>query len=75
MTNKEMRDQPVNPSNSKSLSTNDMMKEKSTLDKVRVELEKQEKWLSEAGYNAYNVSIAFNSIRLAATEKIINIGA
>lgn len=49
--------------------TNKEMKEESTLDKVRAELEKQEKWLAEAGYNAYNVSIAFNSIRLAASGK------
>lgn len=69
MTNKEMREQTENPSNSKSLSPEDMVKEDSILDKVRVELEKQEKWLAEAGYNAYNVSIAFNSIRLALNGK------
>jgi len=69
MTNKEMREQTENPSNSKSLPPEDMVKEDSTLDKVRVELEKQEKWLAEAGYNAYNVSIAFNSIRLALNGK------
>lgn len=69
MTNKEMKEQTENLSNSKSLSPEDMVKEDSTLDKVRVELEKQEKWLAEAGYNAYNVSIAFNSIRLALNGK------
>jgi hypothetical protein len=69
MTNKEMREQSLNSSNSRSLLPEGKMKEESTLNKVRSELEKQEKWLAEAGYNAYNVSIAFNSIRLAATEK------
>ena len=69
MTNKEMREQSLNSSNSRSLLPESKMKEDSTLDKVRVELEKQEKWLAEAGYNAYNVSIAFNSIRLALNGK------
>jgi hypothetical protein len=69
MTNKEMREQSLNSSNSRSLLPEGKMKEESTLDKVRVELENQEKWLAEAGYNAYNVSIAFNSIRLVASGK------
>jgi len=38
------------------------------LDKIRAEIEKQEKWLMQAGYNAYNVDIAFNSIKLALSE-------
>lgn len=33
----------------------DTTKEESVADKVRAEFEKQEKWLSQAGYNAYNV--------------------
>lgn len=33
--------------------------------KVRAEIEAQEKWLAEAGCNAYNVSIAFESIKRA----------
>ena len=33
------------------------------LDKIRVEIERQEKWLAQAGYNAYNVDIAFKSIK------------
>lgn len=40
-------------------------KEKLALYKARVEIQKQEKWLSEAGYNSYNVSIAFDSIKRA----------
>lgn len=38
------------------------------IDKIRAEIEKQEKWLLQAGYNAYNVDIAFNSIKLALAE-------
>jgi hypothetical protein len=38
------------------------------IDKIRAEIEKQEKWLMQAGYNAYNVDIAFNSIKLALSE-------
>ena len=34
-------------------------------DKIRAEIEKQEKWLMIAGYNTYNVDIAFNSIKSA----------
>ena len=32
------------------------------------EIENQEKWLLEAGYNAYNLDIAFNSIKSALIE-------
>ena len=41
------------------------------LDKIRAEIEKQEKWLLQAGYNEYNVDIAFSSIKsvLAESEK------
>lgn len=35
------------------------------LEKVRSEIEAQEKWLAEAGYNAYNVGIAFESVKRA----------
>lgn len=38
------------------------------LDKISAEIEKQEKWLDCAGYNAYNVDIAFNSIKLLLKE-------
>jgi hypothetical protein len=38
------------------------------IDKIRAEIEKQEKWLMQAGYNAYNVDIAFNSIKLVLAE-------
>jgi hypothetical protein len=42
------------------------------LDKIRAEIEKQEKWLLQAGYNAYNVDIAFSTIKslLAGSESI-----
>ena len=38
------------------------------LDKIRAEIERQEKWLMDAGYTAYNVDIAFSSIRSAVAE-------
>lgn len=42
--------------------------EREVLDKIRAEIEKQEKWLLQAGYNTYNVDIAFKSIKLALAE-------
>ena len=38
---------------------------------IRAEVERQEKWLSQAGYNAYNVNIAFGAIKhlLAESEE------
>lgn len=39
-----------------------------TLDKIRAEIDCQEKWLMSAGCNAYNVDIAFNSIRSVVKE-------
>lgn len=33
------------------------------LDKISAEIENQDKWLACAGYNAYNVDIAFNSLK------------
>lgn len=38
------------------------------IDKIRAEIETQEKWLMQAGCNAYNVDIALNSIKLALEE-------
>ena len=38
------------------------------LDKIRAEIEKQEKWLLQAGYNAYNVDIAFSAIKSVLKE-------
>lgn len=38
------------------------------LNKIRTEIEKQDKWLAQAGYNAYNVDIAFNSIKRVVAE-------
>lgn len=36
--------------------------------KFSAEIEKQERWLDCAGYNAYNVDIAFNSIKRVLKE-------
>ena len=33
------------------------------LDKIRAEIERQEKWLMDAGYNQYNVDIALDTIK------------
>lgn len=38
------------------------------LDKIRAEIEKQEKWLLQAGYNAYNTDIAFEAIKHMMAE-------
>jgi hypothetical protein len=38
------------------------------LDKIKEEIEKQEKWLLQAGYNAYNVDIAFSIIKSLLAE-------
>lgn len=41
---------------------------KDVFDKVKAEIEKQDKWLAQAGYTAYNVDIAFNSIKRVIAE-------
>lgn len=38
------------------------------LDKIRAEIDQQEKWLQQAGYNAYNVDIAFGAIKNALKD-------
>lgn len=38
------------------------------LDKIRAEINRQEKWLSQAGYTAYNVDIAFDTIKAVLAE-------
>ena len=40
-------------------------------DRIREELEKQEKWLMGAGYTAYNVDIALDAIKSAVAESEI----
>lgn len=39
-----------------------------TLDKIKDEIDRQEKWLLQAGYTAYNVDIAFDSIKAVLAE-------
>ena len=43
----------------------------SVIDKIRAEIDVQEKWLLQAGYNRYNVDIAFDAIKhlLAESEE------
>lgn len=38
------------------------------LDKIRAEIDRQEKWLLQAGYTAYNMDIAFDAIKSVVTE-------
>ena len=38
------------------------------LDKIRAEIDRQEKWLLQAGYTAYNVDIAFDAIKAVLAE-------
>ena len=38
------------------------------LDSVRAEIDRQEKWLLQAGYTAYNVNIAFDAIKSVLVE-------
>lgn len=42
---------------------NESCKENPDLGEIMVEIGREEKWLMEAGYNAYNVGIAFENIR------------
>lgn len=44
------------------------LSQESILDKIRVEIDRQEKWLLQAGYTAYNVDIAFDSIKSVLAE-------
>ena len=44
------------------------LEQETILDKIRSEIEKQDKWLAQAGYNAYNVDISFNSIKRVVAE-------
>jgi hypothetical protein len=38
------------------------------LNKIRAEINQQEKWLLQAGYTAYNVDIAFDTINAVLAE-------
>ena len=42
--------------------------QESVLDKIMDEIDTQDKWLAQAGYTAYNVDIAFNSIKRVLAE-------
>jgi len=44
------------------------LEQKPIIDKIRAEIERQEKWLMVAGYNQYNVDIAFNAIKLVVDK-------
>lgn len=38
------------------------------IEQIRAEINQQEKWLMDAGYNAYNIDIAFSSIKLVVDK-------
>lgn len=38
------------------------------IDKIRAEINRQEKWLLQAGYTAYNVDMAFDAIKSVVAE-------
>lgn len=61
---------PVTEQAIKAVMATKVLDKEPILDKIKAEIEKQEKWLLQAGYNEYNVDIAFNSIKsvLAASE-------
>lgn len=42
------------------------------IDKIKAEIEKQEKWLMSAGYNAYNIDIAFRAIKSVLKESEVD---
>lgn len=41
------------------------LEQEPVLDKIKAEIERQEKWLLQAGCTAYNVDIAFDAIKSA----------
>lgn len=45
-----------------------LISQEPVLGKIRAEIDTQDKWLAQAGYNAYNVDIAFNSIKRVIAE-------
>lgn len=48
------------------------MKVESSANKIIAEVESQEKWLLSAGYNAYNIDIAFKSILSRIRKELLN---
>ena len=44
------------------------LEQEPALDKIKTEIEKQEKWLLQAGYTTYNVDIAFDAIKAVIAE-------
>lgn len=45
-----------------------LISQEPVLDKIKTEIDNQDKWLAQAGYTAYNVDIAFNSIKRVIAE-------
>lgn len=45
------------------------------VNKIIAEIDFQEKWLLSAGYNAYNIDIAFNSIKNRIRKELLDNGS
>lgn len=43
-----------------------------TIEEVLNKIETEEKWLSDAGYNAYNIDIAFKSILSRIRKELLD---
>ena len=59
---------PVTEQAIKAVMATKVLDKEPILDKIKAEIEKQEKWLLQAGYNEYNVDIAFSSIKSVLAE-------
>lgn len=44
------------------------LKQADGLDKIKAEIDRQQKWLLQAGYTMYNVDIAFDAIKAVVAE-------
>ena len=51
------------------------MKAESSANKIIAEIENQEKWLVSAGYDAYNVDIALDSIKNRIRKEFLGNGS
>ena len=47
----------------------DSIREGTPLDDLKAEIDRQEKWLLQAGYTPYNVDIAFDAIKSVLAER------
>lgn len=48
------------------------LKQEFIINKIRAEIDRQEKWLLQAGYTAYNMDIVFDAIKSVVTESEVS---